>query len=715
MNTALQYRFVATCGAGLEELLFAELAEFRNIDAEMFSGGVSWYGDLESGYRACLWSRFASRVFLEICSFVVHDSDDVYEAATRVRWTDHLDEKMSFAVSASFGTQPSLSHSHFAALRVKDALVDFFRSQGFTRPNVAKEHPDVHIHLYHQENLATLSIDLSGESLHRRGYRASTGIAPLKENLAAALVALTGWSKKATSADTLIDPMCGSATLLIEAALLWSDSAPGLSRKYFGFKRWLGHDGPLFSRLVDEAIAREEASFVQKWPRFIGYDADPQMVSFARENIKNAGLEERISIKCQELAHLQSPSGQGFLLSNLPYGERLADKSQIKFLYSGFGKILRDSFSGWQVGVFLNEPDLSDTLGLEVEKSHRLFNGPLACRLIVGHVRKKTVTPATLRMDANAQVEDGQDFTNRLKKNVKRLQPWARKNGISCFRVYDRDLPEYNVTVDVYDRWILIQEYRAPASVAMDLAEHRFSTAIQNIRTLFGVKREQVFIKRRQRQRGKSQYQKKEGKMRYHQVREGKCCFLVNFTSYLDTGLFLDHRPIRQKIADAVWGKRFLNLYGYTGAATVHAAMGGASLTTTVDVSATYLSWAKNNLALNGFSTLRHELVQEDCLLWLKEKISQYDVIFIDPPTFSNSKKKKRVFDVQRDHFELLRLAALLLADDGVVFFSTNFKGFRLDDRVGELLAVQETTKETIPLDFQRNRKVHRSWQLSKK
>ena len=337
MSKKTTYTFVANCGAGMEDLVLGEIQGFQGTGVEKFTGGVIWQAELESAYRVCLWSRFASRVFLEICSFIVRDADDLYKATTKVKWTEHLSEKMSFAVSATFAPKTVLSHSHYSALRIKDGIVDSFRSQGLTRPNVVKEHPDLNIHLYHQDDQATLYIDLSGESLHRRGYRGSTGIAPLKENLAAALVALSGWTKEVSSSDTFIDPMCGSATLLIEAALLWSDSAPGLSRKYMGFTKWLGHDEALFSDLVDEAIEREEAGFARKWPRFIGYDADPQIVAVARENVKRAGLEDKITIKCQELAHLQRPARQGFIVANLPYGERLADKDQIKFLYSGIG------------------------------------------------------------------------------------------------------------------------------------------------------------------------------------------------------------------------------------------------------------------------------------------------------------------------------------------------------------------------------------------
>jgi len=716
MSSRKIYNFVASCAAGLEGLVGGEIAGFNGSQIIEMIGGVSWSGDIESAYRACLWSRFASRVFLTIDSFTIGNADDLYESCLKTDWNTFLDEKMTFAVSSTFGADPILSHSHYSSLRVKDAVVDFFRNQGCERPNVAKEKPDIPIHLYLKNDQASLYLDLSGDSLHRRGYRKSSGIAPLKESLAAAIVALSGWNSEVSPKAAFVDPMCGSATLLIEAALIFGDSAPGLSRSYFGFNKWPGHDDTLWSELVSEAVEREEIGFERGWPRFIGYDADPEMVAAARINIKNAGLEDRIEVKCQEFAHLQPPGDKGFVVSNLPYGERLSEKSTIKHLYSSVGRKLRGFFQGWKVGIFVGEPDLADSLGIDVQKSYKLFNGPLACRLFTGDVVAQR-DDSSLFLEARGQIElqEGLDFANRLRKNLKKVGSWAKKNGISCFRLYDRDLPDYNVTVDVYDRWVQVQEYLPPTSVDIELSKSRFSTVLFILREVFQVKRDRIFIKGRQRQRGKNQYQKKDGKQKFHEVREGRCTFLVNFTTYLDTGLFLDHRPIREKIGSLARGKRFLNLYGYTGTATVHAAKGGAALTTTVDLSATYIEWAHNNLALNGFSSQNHELVKQDCLSWLKEAQGKYDLIFIDPPTFSNSKKKKLIFDVQRDHLELLLHASNLLEDAGLLFFSTNFKRFNLDQRVFQKYDVVDISRETTPFDFQRTKKAHSCWQMTKK
>lgn len=715
MHEKQQFTFVSTCAAGLEHLVNEEMHSFNGEKVQSFTGGVRCQGELETAYRMCLWSRYASRVLLEIKSFEISDTDDLYSGCTKIDWNEHLHQDLSFAVTSSLASDAVLSHSQYAALRVKDAVVDFFREQGLQRPNVAKERPDLRLYLHIKKNRASIFIDLSGESLHRRGYRKATGVAPLKETLAAAIVTLSGWNINISSRQTLLDPMCGSATLLIEAALIYGDSAPGLSRTYYGFSSWLGHRREVWSVLVDEALEREEAGLREKWPRIIGYDSDPEMVAAARSNIKNAGLEERIEIKYSDIAFLQSPSQHGFMISNLPYGERLSEKNRVRYLYSCVGRKMKSLFEGWRAGLFIADPDIADTLGIRIDKSYKLYNGPIVCRLLTGDITAGFPSECTWHLAPPEKPAEGDDFANRLRKNMKKLSNWTKKYSISCYRVYDRDLPDYNVTVDIYDKWMVVQEYLPPLTIESGVAEKRFAVALRVLRQVFGVKRERIFIRRRQRQRGKSQYEKKEGRPKFYEVREGGCSFLVNFTTYLDIGLFLDHRPIRMKLQEMAQGKRFLNLYGYTGTATVHAAAGGAALTTTVDLSANYLEWARNNLFLNGFSADNHEMVQQDCFTWLGEARQHYDIIFIDPPTFSNSKKKKRIFDIQRDHAELIQRASTLLDDGGVLFFSTNASRFTLDKRVEKNFQVTDISTETIPFDFQRHRKVHSCWRFNKK
>jgi 23S rRNA (guanine2445-N2)-methyltransferase / 23S rRNA (guanine2069-N7)-methyltransferase len=711
-----EYTFAATCGAGTESIVAEEIENCGGSKVEQGKGVVNWCGDLQSGYRSCLWSRFASRILLQISSFPVSNEDSLYEGALGVDWSEHLDSETTFAVDCTVAGDSVQIHSRFAALRVKDAVVDQIREQSGNRPSIDVSRPGVRIHVLVKGESALLAIDLSGDSLHKRGYRVEKSMAPLKETLAAAIVENSGWRKMADTSTTLVDPMCGSGTLLIEAALVYGDIAPGLSRSYFGFMGWKQHDRKLWNSLVQEALNREDAGNEKEWPVMIGFDSDYQTVRAARMNVKKAGLDDRIRIEQAELAFLEPPGAKGLLLSNLPFGERLSETEEVAQLYRALGRIVRERFNGWKVAAFISNPDLTDSFNLPWEEKYRLYNGSLPCRLLVTGVLSDIPNQEfEWRLEENPAQEDVSDFANRFRKNFKKGLKWAVKEGVSCFRVYDKDLPEYNVSIDVYGKWIHVQEYAPPATVEPEAAAARFQTVLRGVRETLNVRADRVFIKTREKQRGKKQYEKKSGKRKMLEVREGSCYYLANFTDYLDTGVFLDHRPVRAQIHNAAAGKKFLNLFGYTGTATVQAAAGGAVSTTTVDLSATYLSWAKMNLALNGFDQIRNKVVSADCMQWLREDTGKYDLIFVDPPTFSNTKKEKRVFDVQQDHYDLINLTMSRLADKGLLIFSTNFRRFKLDPRLMEAYEIKDISRASIPADFSRNQKIHMCWELRKR
>ncbi len=706
-----EYILIASCASGLEGLVGEEVALYGGLEVNAAGGVVTWKGSLETGYRCCLWSRFASRVYLQLAQFPIIDEETVYQRCLEIAWQDHLTEETTFAVSCTLSGQSPITHSRYAALKVKDGLVDSIRNRTGKRPSVQTTRPEVQIHLHVDGTTASLSLDLSGESLHRRGYRGSAVKAPLKETLGAAIVALSGWP---ADSGTLIDPMCGTGTLLIEAALMFGDSAPGLSRSYFGFLGWLGHDMELWDRLVAEALEREEKALAKRWPLILGYDADPVAVSAARKNIEKAGLEEHIQVKQAELATLHSPDKQGMLLSNLPYGERLSETEQVSRLYRAFGRIVKQRFPGWKTGVFISNPTLTDSFTLAWENKYKLFNGSIPCRLLIGTVTGQENDFVWSPVEPDGEEPDN-EFANRLRKNLKKILKWAVRENITCFRVYDRDLPDYNLSIDLFGKWVHIHEYAPPKTIDPQLAASRMANALKCIRDILGVRSNRIFVKSRERQKGRKQYQKKGDGGKMFEVREGECSFLLNFTDYLDPGLFLDHRPIRQKIYREAQGKRFLNLYGYTGTATVHAAMGGAASTTTVDLSTTYLHWAQMNLALNGLTELKNKVEKADCQQWLDETTGTYDLIFIDPPTFSNTKKDNRIFDVQKDHARLIERAMAHLEKDGLLIFSTNFRRFLLEERLLSLYEIKDISQETVPFDFSRNEKIHRCWEMRKK
>ncbi|WP_035246908.1 bifunctional 23S rRNA (guanine(2069)-N(7))-methyltransferase RlmK/23S rRNA (guanine(2445)-N(2))-methyltransferase RlmL [Desulfogranum mediterraneum] len=713
-------QFTATCGSGLESLVEEEIISFGGRETTTSPGAVSWTGTLESAYRACLWSRCASRVLLELSRFDAADPDILYRQAGRILWDEHFDQEATFAVFTTL-VDAKITHSQYASLRVKDAIVDQFRKRFGKRPTVDTYQPAVRFHLHINGVKATLSLDLSGDSLHRRGYRNTGGEAPLKETLAAALIQLSGFLPQLDQNSYLLDPMCGSGTLLIEAALKLNNSAPGLLRKHFGFMGWQKHDPRLWDRLIKEALELEEGGVPEEMPQIIGYDADPRVVAAARQNVIAAGLRGMITIRQRQLAHLQCPGARGFIITNPPYGDRLSEKQAVKYLYRFLGERFRAEFKGWQLAFFTGNPDLAEMLKLPWQERHKLFNGPIRCQLLVGGADAEQAVPETApfpwTLAPVSEAGPAEDFANRLRKNCQIRLPWAEEEGISCFRIYDRDIPEYNLSVDLYEEWVHVQEYAPPSTVSEEKAAERFNLALQSLRQVLEVPHSRIFIKTRKKQKGKEQYQKKAKTTKQEKkaaplliVREGGCRFLVNFTDYLDTGLFLDHRRTRAFIGRQAQGLSFLNLFGYTGSATVFAARGGASATTTVDISDKYLQRAQANLSLNGYGGPLHQTVEADCLEWLRRERSRYGLIFVDPPTFSNARHRKTTFDIQSDHQDLLELAMQRLARKGLLVFSTNFRKFKLAPELSEQFLVEEITETTLPPDFARKPPIHRCW-----
>jgi 23S rRNA (guanine2445-N2)-methyltransferase / 23S rRNA (guanine2069-N7)-methyltransferase len=713
--------FFATCPKGLETLLLEELKTLGASDARETRAGVSFSGTLETGYRACLWSRLASRILLPLKDFTVSNTEDLYAGAKEISWDEHLEPEGTLAVDCS-AMGSIITHSHYAALKIKDAIVDQLRERHAVRPSVDTEKPDVRVNLYVHNERAVISLDLSGDSLHRRGYRTEAGEAPLKENLAAAILLRANWPEIARSGGPLVDLMCGSGTLPIEAALMAADIAPGLSRLNFGFLKWRKHEQQLWKDLLDEAEERKEAGLKQL-PPLRGYDQDSQIIGVARNNIRNADLEKHINLTMRALADTVPENiGPGLIIVNPPYGERLGTDSELPALYAQLGMQLLRCFSGWQAAVFTGNPDLAKHMKLRARRYHTLWNGALECRLLHFDVNESQVMHAYVPkpMERSPGMEM---FENRLHKNLKHLGRWARRQGIACYRLYDADLPDYNLAVDVYEsgpkenaqRFVHVQEYQAPDTIDEGKAQTRWREALDTIPRVLEIPLQQLFRKQRRQQKDGTQYEKHADTGIFHEVQEGPCRFLVNFSDYLDTGLFLDHRSTRALIGELAHGRHFLNLFGYTGTASVHAARSRARSTTTVDMSYTYLDWAKRNFSLNGISG-KHHFIQADVLEWLQQKQQQrYGLIFLDPPTFSRSKRMEDTLDIQRDHVKLITDTAQLLDKDGVLIFSTNLRKFKLDQEALGDFIIDDISKKTLPEDFKGNPKIHQCFKIQPK
>lgn len=729
-----RYQLFATTPKAMEGILAAEIEALGGQNVQQKMAGVSFQGDLAMAYKACLWSRTANRILLLLSSFEVKSQQDLYDGVNKIDWSEHLNSDDSLAVSFSSKNSPAINNTHFGALKVKDAIVDQMRAKFDQRPNIDTERPSIRINVYLHNETAQLSLDLSGESLHKRGYRDVSIAAPIKENLAAAILLRAGWPNIAAQGGSLLDPMCGSGTLLLEGAMIAADYAPGLLRDYYGFLGWKQHDSALWQNLLDDAKQRRETG-LQKMPVIVGFDQDRHTVAAALQHCENAGLQGKIHMEKRDIDDASAAESwpKGLIACNPPYGERLGDEAETAELYRRFGDVLKSRFGGWQVAMIISNPELGFRLGLRSQKPITLFNGPLECKLLRINIedraffepkaksQQERIDQISRRVQANQPDNQAEMFGNRLRKNLKKLAKWVKQNQVHCYRVYDADLPEYAVVVDVYQgeqTWVNVQEYESPKTIDPAKANQRLAGAMAEIPKVLGISAEQIFLKIRRKQKNTDQYEKQGDSGHFHVVEESGCKFWVNFEDYLDTGLFLDHRPLRLLIQQQAKGKRFLNLFAYTGSASVHAAVGGAISSVTLDMSNTYLDWAKRNFALNGI-TGDHKLLRANCLSWLAEQAAlkprpEFDLIFLDPPTFSNSKKMDEAFDIQTDHVQLLKNAATLLAPTGVLYFSTNFRRFKMDTAALAGLKIEDISASTIPEDFARDQKIHYCWRISR-
>ncbi len=724
-------RWFATCPKGMEYLLRDELFVLGAEDAHEALSGVHFSGELALAYRACLWSRLASRILMPLDSFDAADDEALYRGVAAIDWSQHLGESDTLAVDA-ISNSSQLTHTRFIAQRVKDAIVDQFRAATGGRPSVDTATPSIRLNVLLRRNRATLSLDLAGTPLHRRGWRRGQGEAPLKENLACAMLIRAGWPAMAEAGGALVDPMCGSGTLPIEAALMAADVAPGLRREYFGFLGWHQHNAALWDGLLEEARERAERGLAACRLTILGADRDTRMIELARTNADAAGVAGFVGFVQGDAESLVRPVdlGTGLVIVNPPYGERLGANADLAVMYRAFGARLQEEFVGWDAAIIVADEELGHALGLRAHRKYTLYNGAIECRLLLFdiHATKPRAEVADKPLSPGAEA-----VANRIAKNARHLRKRLAREEVTCWRAYDADLPEYAAAIDVYtaigveradssgglhentvsaQRWLHVQEYAPPADIPEHIARARIGELVRAASMALEVPRERIAVKTRYRGKGGAKYGRMDERGEFLIVEEGGLRFRVNLFDYLDTGLFLDHRPVRELIAQHARGTRFLNLFCYSGAASVYAAAWGARRTTSVDLSATYLDWAARNMALNNLTAGQaHELVQADSMGWLRHDRGEYDLIFVDPPTFSNSSRAAD-FDVQHDHAQLLRLCGERLAFGGRILFSNNFRRFSLDDEVRSRFEVTDLSAASVPFDFVRNPRIHKLFEL---
>ncbi|WP_318522209.1 bifunctional 23S rRNA (guanine(2069)-N(7))-methyltransferase RlmK/23S rRNA (guanine(2445)-N(2))-methyltransferase RlmL [Photobacterium leiognathi] len=708
-------QYLAITSRGLENLLADELEQLGAQNIQVVHAGVRFKAEQATAYRCCLWTRISSRIIQVLSEFNVRDDMDLYLGATAINWMNYFDSNTRIVVDFN-GTNREIRNSQYGAMKIKDAIVDRFTKADLRRPNIDRERPDLRVHMRLSGEKGILGLDMAGSGLHQRGYRSEAGKAPLRETHAAALVIKSGW----TPEQPLLDPMCGSGTLLIEAAMIAAEIAPGLKRKRWGFESIKDFDKDAWMEIHAEATVKSRRGPAKVTTKFFGREMDRRVLAVARDNAGRAGVKELIDFEYGDATQLVRPEGfeTGVILCNPPYGERLGTTPELISLYKEFGNRLKLAFAGSVAAIYSSSNELLSCMRMRADKQFKLRNGALDCVL-----KTYLITAGSVQKEEGqaegviVQEEVAPDFANRLKKNIAKLGKWAKREGIECYRIYDADIPNYNAAIDKYKDYIIIQEYAAPKSVSEELARRRIMDILRATIEVTGVESNKVILKVRERQKGKSQYQKLSSAERHMVVEEYGVELKVNLYDYLDTGLFLDHRITRRMLGKIAPGKDFLNLFSYTGSATVHAAVGGAKTTTTVDMSNTYLRWAQENMELNNQVGSQHEFIQADCLQWLQEVDDTFDLIFIDPPTFSNSKRMKQSFDIQRDHIMLMENLKRMLRPEGQIVFSNNKRHFKMDlDKLNELgLHAKNISDKTLPMDFAKNKQIHNCWIITHK
>ncbi|MEY8767342.1 bifunctional 23S rRNA (guanine(2069)-N(7))-methyltransferase RlmK/23S rRNA (guanine(2445)-N(2))-methyltransferase RlmL [Francisella philomiragia] len=714
------FTFFASCAKGIELLLKDELNGLGISSSEKLAG-VEFEGSFEDAYKVCIYSHLASQVMLKIATQKVTDQQALYDFISSINWLDYFDVNTAFKIIIS-GKHYDFNNTMFVSQKTKDAIVDQFRRETNERPNIDTDNPDNIIKLHLHKQYVNVFLCLNIESLHKRSYRQFQGQAPLKESLAAAILIKAGWlDELKKDQPILIDPMCGSGTILIEAALMAKNIAPVLLNKEFKLFNSKLHDKDLWSNLLEIAKKAHKSTnaIIQ------GYDIDNNVLDKADRNIYQAGVEDVVNIKRQDIRDLENEfESEGLIVTNPPYGERLYGDQldELLDIFNGFGDRLSQDFYGWKVAILTSFDESIKEMQLRTTKKNKFYNGAIETVLYQFDINEHARFKHESQLEKNIRLAEASadksvehiDFSNKLKKNLKNLKPWLKQSGVECYRLYDADIPTFAVAVDIYGEHVFLQEYRADATIDQNIAKQRFYQAIYQIHKTLGIAYENIHTRVRQRQKGKEQYQKENDKNNFHVINEFDAKFYVNFDDYLDTGIFLDHRKIRQLVSKASKNKTLLNLFSYTCTASVHAALKGAK-TTSVDMSNTYLEWGKNNFELNSLDIKKHNFIQVDCISWLKSNSDKFDVIFLDPPTFSNSKRMDDILDIQRDHELLINLAMDSLKKDGVLYFSNNYRRFKMSQEIIAKFNCENIDKVCLSRDFLSNKNIHNCWEIKYK
>ncbi len=754
---------IATSTMGLEAVVSRELTglgyEPRNIEV----GRTLFAGSVRDVCRANLHLRCAGRVLVRMAEFHAVDFGTLFDAVAELPWERWIPKNGAFPVSGR-SQKSQLSSVPACQKIVKKAIVT--RLQKAYGGSLMEDGTTFPVEVSLLKDQATITLDTSGTGLHRRGYRSLVGSAPLRETIAAAMVMLSYWKPERP----LIDPFCGSGTIPIEAAMIGRNIAPGLRREFIS-ETWPAIPAYHWRELREEASAAILPALPQ---RILGTDIDENAVSMARYHAQRAGVAEDVHFQQRDFRDLTSSRQYGCTLMNPPYGQWIGDEAEVRELYEAIPFVLR-RLPTWSHYILTPYPDFERLLGQQADRRRKIYNSRLECTFyqfygpkppekgmgIQAGEEKNAKNAEINTEDADFFVKDdvpappdsqlpiphspipkprtpiqpvfgglnesekrsAADFENRLKKLAHHLRRFPTRRGITCYRIYDRDIPEIPLAVDRYEDCLHVAEYERPSerSVAQhaDWLDHLMDVTGRALET----PREKIFLKQRRRQRGDAQYERYDSRNYVIDAHEGGLTFLVNLSDYLDTGLFLDHRITRDMVRKEAAGKRVLNLFAYTGSFSVYAAAGGAESVVTVDLSNTYLDWAEANMEANGFKNpdrrndadCKYRYIRSGVMEFLYDLPARelFDLMIVDPPTFSNSKTTDGDWDVQRNHAEMLNLLIENLSPGGVIYFSNNSRRFKLEEEAIRGVSIREITARTVPEDF-RNKRIHRCWRMVK-
>ncbi len=733
-------KLLAACAFGLEAVVKRELIDLGYEPRVEQPGRIAFEGDWQAVCESNLWLRTADRVLIEVLQFDADNFDALFDTVKQYDWGQWLGNDAKFPVVAK--TRHSQLTSVPAIQRsVKKAIVESLqRCHGTTALPESGANYKIEAALLNDR--ATITLDTTGPSLHKRGYRKLIGPAPLKETLAAALVQLSVWHPDRP----LVDPFCGSGTILLEAGMLGRNIAPGLQRD-FAFQAWHQLDQALFQQVRQAALQRVDHD---RELTLIGTDRDPEVLSLARYHARQAGLENAVHFQQKSFSELRSKRDYGCIVTNPPYGERLEEQKRLTGLYESIPEIMQ-RLPTWSLFLLTSFPRLEKTIQRRATRKRKLYNGRIECTyfqfLGPKPPRLQKSSPETADHHSATTPEKPQStdsisskpsaesqptaplfgelteqdqhqaelFASRLAKRARHFRRWP-KRGITCFRIYERDIPEIPLVVDRYEDLLHLTEYERPHD--RDLGRHAAWLELMKktaAKTL-DVPIQRTFLKQRRKDEQSGQYSKLDDQRRRVVVQEAGLKFLVNLQDYVDTGLFLDHRLTRQMVRQRSADKDVLNLFAYTGSFSVYAAAGKAASTTTVDLSRNYLDWAEENFRLNNLSGPQHSFVASDSMAFLESASRQgpqWDLAVVDPPTYSNSKRVEDDWDVQAQYAELLNRLHAVLRNNGLVYFSTNFRRFKFDEQQLPGYEAHEISQQTVPEDF-RNKRIHRCWVLKK-